>query len=385
MEIEKRVPFSIREFKSRLMRVRKRMSEKDLDVLLLHTPENIYYLSGYHTTGYYMFQMLVVPLEEEPFIITRLIEWTNVQGFSWLDRSYAYRDEQNPLEFLARLLAERGLDNRKIGIETHGWFMSTSSFQEIRTLLPRADIVDGSGTVESVRRIKSQEEIAVIRRAAGIADAGMEVVSNQAREGIAERAIAAKLYRNMIEDGGVYAGLPHFISSGHRTLLTHATWSDKALEKGDNLFVELCGCVDRYAAPLFRTFSVGKPSARLQEASDIALEMLDAVLDAMRPGVTSDQVDAAGRRVASRVGLEGGVKKRAGYSVGVNFPPDWGEGHFLSLRAGESTRLMPGMVFHIPQSYRIHDLPPAAFSETVLITDEGHEVLTTFPRQLVVV
>jgi Xaa-Pro dipeptidase len=239
--------------------------------------------------------------------------------------------------------------------------------------------------IESVRAIKSADEIEVIHNAASITNAAMRSVVENSKSGVAENQIAAQIYKTIVQRGGVYAGLPVFISSGHRTLVTHATWSNKLLETGDNMLVELCGCVDRYAAPLFRTFSVGYPSPRLQESASIAVEMLDNTITAIKPGVTSHEVDAAAKRVAARAGFQSGVKKRAGYSVGVNFPPDWGEGHFLALKEEDQTVLQPGMVFHIPQTVRVDGYPPAGFSETVLVTPSGHEILTSFPRELIVV
>jgi Xaa-Pro dipeptidase len=384
MEIEKRVPFTVKEFESRLEKVRRRMADKEMDILLLHAPENIYYLSGYHTTGFYMFQMLVVPLVEEPFIITRLIERTNVDGFSWLKKSIAYNDEIEPVAFTVKQLHKRGLARGRIGMEKDGWFLSQARLKSFEKLLPEAELVDGSGIVEAERVVKSDEEIAVIRQSARLADVGMKIVTEHAKEGTTEKSIAARVYKCMIEHGNEYAGLPFFISSGDRTLLTHAIWSEKSLQQGENVFVELCGCVKRYAAPLFRTFSVGNPPNRLKEASDIALSMLDQVISAIRPGVTSHDVDSAAKAAVLDSDLKEGVKKRAGYSVGVNFPPDWGEGHFLDLKEGDETLLQPGMVFHVPQTFRMPGYPPVAFSETVLVTHDGYEVLTNFQRELVI-
>ena len=162
--------------------------------------------------------------------------------------------------------------------------------------------------------------------------------------------------------------------------------SDKTIAQGDNVLVEHTGVVCRYAGPLFRTISVGEPTSTLREHSSVARDMLDALVDTLRPGLTSHEANAAAVAAASKGGADPGVLKRAGYSVGLNFPPDWGEGVFLDLHAGDETVLEPGMVFHLPQTMRVGDNAPSAISETVLITESGCEVLTDFaPRDLVVV
>jgi Xaa-Pro dipeptidase len=106
--------------------------------------------------------------------------------------------------------------------------------------------------------------------------------------------------------------------------------------------------------------------------------MLQAIIEAIRPGVTSHEVNAVVGAVTAKAGLPGVVRKRAGYSVGLNFPPDWGEGAFLDLKNDDPTVLRAGMVFHVPASLRLPEEAPVALSETVLVTESGREVLTNF-------
>ena len=195
--------------------------------------------------------------------------------------------------------------------------------------------------------------------------------------------VAAEVHRTVVAMGSEYPGLPLFLSSGPRTLVPHATWSGRRIRRGDNVFVELTGVVERYAGPLFRTLLLGRPDARVADRARVAEDMLAAVIDAIRPGATSGDVNAAATRAARQLG--GGVIKRAGYSIGLNYPPDWGEGAFLDLKAGDPTVLLPGMVFHVPQTVRMPGEMPVAISETVLVTATGSEVLTDFPRSLVLV
>src|SRR5262249_58181792 len=112
----KTLAFSIGEYRDRLSRVRERMAKQDLSGMLVHTPENICYVSGHQTPGYYYTQMLIVPVNRDPVIITRLFEQRNVDAFSWLTRaqSLAFKDTENPIAVIANPVRDLRLDKRRL-------------------------------------------------------------------------------------------------------------------------------------------------------------------------------------------------------------------------------------------------------------------------------
>lgn len=389
MMIRKQLAFSREEYQDRLKRIRKTMAEKGVDALMLHTPENICYASGYHTPGYYFVQVFVIPAAKDPFLVTRRLELGNAYAFSWIpdDHAIGYLDTDNPADIIAGELKKRGLDKGRLGMEMSGYsFISFERFDQMKATLKNATVVNGSGIVEKERAVKSPKEIEYLRKACHIADVGMKVAVEKARVGMTENELAAHIHKAMVELGSEYPGLPLFISSGHRTYISHATWTDKVIEKGDNVLVEHTGVVQRYAGPIFRTLSMGKPSNQFANNAKIATDVLNAVIAAIKPGNTSGEVNNAALEAARKAGLDAGIRKRAGYSVGLNFPPDWGEGVFLDLKDGDKTVLKPGMVFHVPQSLRRGEDLPCAISETVLVTEKGNEILTSYqPRDLIVI
>jgi Xaa-Pro dipeptidase len=388
MTVRPSLAFQPTEYRDRVTRVRRTMAERGLAALILHSPENICYLSGFHTPGYYWLQFLVVPLEGDPVLIVRSLERWSVNVFSWLDpdKTVVYADTEDPIAALLGVCRRLRLDRARIGLEMDSFFLPNSRYEEIKRDLAAATLISGSGITERERAIKSPAEIGYIRAACRISDTGIAAAAAHCRAGMTENALAGHILQAMSELGAEYPGLPLFLSSGHRSLVAHATPSDKVIEKGDNVWVELTGVVQRYAGPLFRTLFVGPPPESVRGRMPILNDMLAAVIAAMRPGTTTREVNAAAVQAAGRHGLAVGVRKRAGYSVGLNFPPDWGEGHFLDLRDSGATVLAPGMVFHVPQTLRLEGEIPLAISETVLIGESGPEILTNFkPRDLVVV
>lgn len=385
-EIKKTLAFTPEEYKGRLARVQATMAAQGLDGLIVHTPENICYLSGFHTSGYYFLQIMLVPAKGDPLLILRSHERMNVQAFSWLalDRAIGYVDTDHPVDVVVRALDQLRLTKGRLGVDRIGFFFPIGRYEELKARLPNATFGDGSLIVEKERAIKSPKEIEYIREAARISGKGLQAIVENARHGMTENALAGHIHKALVENGGEYTGLPVFLSTGWRTMIPHATWSDKVIEQGDNIYCELTGVTRRYARPHERNFKIGKPDQAYADYAKVCVEMVDTVIAAIRPGVESNDVDMAVRKVLTKHGFPTDKKVRTGYSVGLNFPPDWGEGYFLDLKIGDRTVLKPGMVFHCPQSPRVPGRPGCAISETIMVTETGSEVLTNFRRELIV-
>ena len=380
-KIEKDLAFSVAEYKQRLAACRRHMAKKNLDVLVVTTPENIFYLSGYQTPGYYTSQCLIVPMTGEPVHISRGIEETNVWMLSWIERSESYMDHTDPMELFAEILKKDGFAKGRIGIEKIGWFFSIANFERLKPLLPQADFQDGSMIVEACRVVKSEAEIAYIREAARCAEAGMRAALRTIRPGVTEANVAAEVQKAMTDMASEYPGLPNFICSGVRASQTHATWTKRVLQDGDPMFMELSGCIRRYSAGLLRSATVGKSPEKRKKIWDVSSRALDNMIAAIRPGRPLGEVWEAWVKTLEAAGHEGRFK-RAGYSIGINFPPDWGEGYILCFKRGETRLLEPNMTFHIPSNVMIFGYAHTANSETVRVTETGAEVLTNFPRKL---
>ena len=383
--MEKELAFDVAEYRQRLDRVRARMRVEGLNVLVTHTPENILYLSGYQTPGYYMYQCLVVPLEAEPVLILRRGELGNFLRFCYLEDSVTYVDIQNPADLTAKTLANRGFAKARIGVELGSWFLTPKHYLTLQAALGNASLVDATGTIERCRLVKSLREVEYIRQAACAAEAAMQAAIDAIHVGVTDNVVVAELHRALFNAGSEYVALGPFVAAGYKSTIMHGNWSRKRIERGESIILEIGGCVQRYNAGLMRTVSVGKPSDRLQHMAKASEEANRAAYEAIKPGATSGDVHRACQAVFEKAGLiELRRANRSGYSIGLAFPPDWGEGHILSLQENDPTVLEPGMVFHIPSAVREYGVYGASFSETVLVTPTGRELLTNFERALFV-
>lgn len=381
-KVKRELAFSPAEFKSRVAGVRRRMAALDLDALVVSTPENIYYLSGYNTPGYYMQQCLILPASGEPIIVCRGTEEMNVFATSWLKRSDSYADDVPPVVKFGETLIGDGFSRARIGVEKNSWFLTVGTYEKLQAMLPDAKFVDGSMLVENGRMIKSEAEIALIRKAAGIACAATQAACEIIRPGITEDDVAAEVNRVATAMGGEWPGLPPFVCSGVRTSYTHATYAGRRLEKGDPVLLEIPGVTRRYGAAIMRVVFVGgKGSPRVEKMYDTAKRALEAHLKAVRPGRTPGEVWEKWAKVLADNG-HAETYRRAGYSIGINYPPDWGEGYIIGFQRGEKRPLQTNMTFHVPSLVKHFGLANVGFSETIRVTETGVEVLTEMEDSL---
>lgn len=377
--------FPMFEYKRRLDELRKRMGERGLDAVMLTTPENICYLTGFESPGYFAFQALIVPIEGEPIMLPRRLEDSGVQANTWVALSYPYDEEKDPLDKLCEIFDIFHLRNKRIGYERDCWFFTATQQDRLFAKTPITSFVDCTGIVEESRIIKSDYEIEMIRQAARAAEAGMEAGISAVHEGATENDIAAEIHYGMIKAGGEWPAVSPFVASGHRGSIGHATWEGYAVKRGEPVFLEVGGCKKRYHAALMRTCFVGTADQQMRDAAATVLEAMNASIAAIKPSLRLGEVDEVSRKIIRRHAPSfGGLQiTRSAYSIGIAFPPDWGEGHIMSIRHEDPRVLKPNMVFHNIPWVQIPGRGGVGFSETIRVTENGCEVLTNFKRELI--
>lgn len=374
--------FSEAEFAGRVARLQAVLRARGIDALLATGPENIFWLTGRQSAGYFAFQAVVVPASGAPVMLVRLLEETGARVSTWLSDIRVWGDGEDPVVELARITTELGA--RDLAVERDGWFVSQALSARIADALAGTRLHDGSGLVEELRIVKSPAELAAIRRAAGYAQAGMTAALEACRVGVSENDVAAAMMSAAIAAGSEAMAMEPLVSSGPRSGVPHATWRRRALETGDAVFLELAASHDRYHAALMRAVWIGEPPAEARRMMDVASRALEAALGAMRPDAPCSAPHDAAQSVIDAAGYAPAFRKRIGYSMGAAFAPDWGEGAILSLFTGVERPLEPGMAFHLPATLRSYGAYTVGVSETAIVTETGVEVLSDLPRGITI-
>ena len=170
------------------------------------------------------------------------------------------------------------------------------------------------------------------------------------------------------------------LPSGMDATAPHLTWDDQPFKSGESTFFEIGGCYRRYNCPQSRTLFLGKPPQKYLDAEKAVLDAVEAGLEQTKPGNACEDIANAFNETLGRHGF---VKdSRCGYSIGLSYPPDWGE-RTMSFRAGDMSELKPGMIFHFMPALWLDD-GGLEITEPILITEDGVECLCTTERKLFV-
>nr|WP_126429538.1 M24 family metallopeptidase [Brevibacillus marinus] len=383
--------FTVSEYQERLQKTKQRMEQAGVEVLIVSDPANMNYLSGYDGWSFYVHQCLVVFLDEEqPLWIGRGQDAKAAEFTTWLSQEniipyaddYVQSTSKHPMDFVASIIASRGKAGKTVGVEMDQYYFTAKCMDSLQKGLPNSTFIDATSLVNWVRIIKSEQEIAYMKRAGKIIEKAMQVGLELIEPGMRECDVVAKIYEAQIsgtdEFGGDYPAIVPLLPAGEKTSTPHITWSDNRYKAGDLVILELAGCYRRYHAPMARTLSLGNPEQKVIDLAEAVLEGIAEALAVVKPGVTAEEVEAVWRTTIAKHGF---VKdSRIGYSTGLNYPPDWGE-HTLSLRQGDKTVLQPNMTIHMIPGIWL-DNYGVEISEAFRVTETGCEPLYNFPRQL---
>jgi ectoine hydrolase len=384
--------FEIEEYLSRIKNTQTRMDRSGIEVLVVADPANMNYLTGYDGWSFYVPQVVVVAMDaQEPLWIGRGMDANGARHTTFLSESsivgypdnYVQSTERHPMNFVADELKRRGWGNKTIGVEMDAYYFSARGFAELQKSLSAARFEDANLLVSWVRIIKSPQEIDYMQQAGKIVERVMQTAIDTVAPGVRECDAVAAIYQAQIsgtaEYGGDYTAFVPMMPTGEKTSTPHLTWTDEPYENEVAVNLELGACRHRYHSPLARTMYLGKnPPVKLKDTAKIVIEGLNTSLDAVKPGVRCEEIELAWRSVIARAGLK--KESRIGYSMGLNYPPDWGE-HTASLRAGDKTVLLPNMTFHMILGMWMDDWGFEC-SESFRVTQDGCDTFANFPRTL---
>lgn len=377
--------FTFDEYERRISELRTRIAQRNLDAVVISDPENIMYLTDYQTTGYSFFQALVVPLEDEPFMITRAMEESNVIARTWVEKTRPYPDTGDAIQMLVDALKEFGLAKKRIGYERNSYFFPAYHQDCIHTTLNEGKLLDCFGIVEQGRIKKSPAEIELMRKAAQATEAGMQAGIKAAQVGVTENEIGAAISSAMFSAGGEPPAVMPYVTSGPRSMIGHATWEGRTVQENEHVFLEVGGCYRRYHTAMMRTIVMGKLTDSMYKAQERMKHALHSVKNYVQPGMTVSDVDNLVRNIIAENDVGARLITRSGYSIGIAFPPSWDEGYIISLKQGESAILEEGMTFHvIPWMWGIDGNKTCGISDTIYITDKGCESFFELPEDFTV-
>lgn len=346
---------------TRVDKLRQKMQQMSVDAFLVTAPFNIYYLSGF--TGD---DGLLLVTENDKYLITdaRFSEQVAHQNPDWqavITRNY--------LQSACELAKQKNISAMA--------FENTISYAQYDLLdeLAQCDIVPLAGILEEIRAIKDEQEIEIIKKSCELAGQGYRYVLDMIAAGQTEMYVANELDHFMKLHGAQDKSFETILASGEHTTWPHGTASSKIIETGDLVTLDFGYYLDHYTSDVTRTFSVGKQSDEVKKVYDTVLTAQIKTIEAIKPGITSKELDDIGRDYIKAQGYGQYFEHGMGHGIGL----DIHELPNISYRSQEV--LQPGQIITIEPGIYVPGVGGVRIEDDILVTKDGYENLTQFTKE----
>jgi Xaa-Pro aminopeptidase len=383
------------EYGRRIERVKKILAKRRLDALYLTNGVSMYYLTGYSFISTERPAALVIPVDGKISFLGPLLEKEHVPLETKLIEEvrtyFDYPGEKHPVDCFAEFLSDMRLQNKRIGTDSMSGAAGMWGYKgaPLSKKLPNTEFVDASDLVTSMRIVKSEAEVGMIRESSKWANLAQALLQEYVAEGVwdAEVALQASLETSEVMKktlGSEYQPRRSIFpvtawfrgQVGEMSAVPHSMATKRMIRKGDVLIGEVAVDVGGYSCELERTMILGKPTAKHERYFNVMVKAQQAAFEAFKLGAKCSDIDKATIAVFKKAGLFSLVKHHTGHGLGL-------EGHeppFLDI--GNDEPLSAGMVVSCEPG--IYETGFAGFrhSDSVLITENGAEILTYYPRDL---
>lgn len=376
--------FTAQEYAARIAACRAAMAEHGLDALVVASAENLYYLTGFASLAWGR-TVLILPATGDAVWMMRQTELSNIRALQdvlWAKAAIGVPDTADFGAMLDRAIADRVGGSAVIGIELGNIPASLRGFVEIT---PGSGKIRNAGAlVEKLRRVKSPAEIALMHRAGKIVQQSVMDGFDALHAGMLDSDLANVVTESLVRNGSDRLAQMPNVASGPRTARAHITWGHLPIGDGELITVEPAASVENYHAPIYKIMSVGPPGAEADRMFNICKDAFAAGWEAVRPGMTSNEAAAIYENAIRRTGYGDRMVTRPAYSIGIAFPPGWGEDNVMSLRSGDENVLEAGMCFHICPCLYQDGIGCVAASMPAVLTETGFVSLSGGTIELMV-
>lgn len=358
----------------RLIRARGGAAAAGMDALLISPSADLRYLTGYDALALERLTCLVLPVEGTPFLVAPQLEVPAAEAspLGRLDvEIVGWAEKEDPYALIAKRLPGALI---RVAVDNHMWAEKVMAF---RAVLPHVEQVLAGPVLRELRTRKTPAEVEALRRAAAAIDRVHAAVPSWLRAGRTERAVGRDIADAIIAEGHVRVDFV-IVASGPNAASPHHGLSDRVIEPGDPIVVDIGGTTDEgYCSDETRTYVVGEPAADFTAYYDVLLRAQEAACAAVRPGVTAESVDVAARAIIAEAGYGAHFMHRTGHGIGLETHED------PYIVSGNTEQLAPGMAFSVEPGIYLSGRHGARIEDILVCTHDSGERLNQRPRELV--
>jgi Xaa-Pro dipeptidase len=350
------------------------MKENGVDVSIITSTENVFYLSGFYSDPHERLLSLVLFQEEEPFLVCPAMEKEDAKRSGWNYEIIGYNDTENPWELVEKAIKARIQNVSKVSVEKE--HMNVERFEAVSSMFPKAVFSSAEDKLRKLRMIKETQEISLIREACKLADYAVEVGCAEIKEGKTELEIVAAIEYELKKKGITDMSFATMVLTGANGASPHGTPGQTKIQKGDFVLFDLGVIVDGYCSDITRTVAYGEINDKQKEIYDTVLKAQLAAIEASFPEVTCANVDLTARKIISDAGYGEYFPHRLGHGLGI------GVHEYPSLTETNDLQLEAGMVYTIEPGIYVPNVAGVRIEDDILVTKNGVEILTKFPKEL---
>lgn len=359
----------------RLARAQQELRRQGLDALLVGPSADLQYLTGYHALPLERLTMLVVPADGDPSLVVPTLESPRARAMGADDHAalVTWDETDDPIALVRDLVARDGGGTGGLALQDRLW---TSFTLQLQAALPSATWVPGTTVMRPLRIRKTAQEVAALAAVGEAIDHVHAQVPSFLRAGRTEAEVGADIADAILASHDRINFI--IVASGPNGASPHHETSDRVIQDGDAVVVDIGGTLDDYCSDVTRNYCVGRVPDGYQELHDVLQEAQAAAVATVRPGVTAEEVDRAARDVITAAGHGPHFTHRTGHGIGVEEHEEpW-------IVSGNGEPLEPGMAFSVEPGIYVPDTYGARIEDIVVVTDDGVRNLTSRPHELVV-
>ncbi len=374
------------EFDARRQRTVAQMQAQGLDGLILFRQESMYYLTGYDTSGYSMFQAGYLGADGRTALITRTADRLQSKMTSIFDevRIWYDREDASPADELRNMLDDHGCRGKRLGIEYHAYGFTGLRAKMVDAALEGfCELIEATDLVREVRMVKSAAELEYVRRAGQLCDQILEVSIQRTAPGVSVKSVYGAMMDSLISSGGDPPASRWPMGAGEAALFGRYHTGDEIVAEQDQVVFEPAAAYRHYHAAMMYNIVTGEASDKQKSMNAAAGEAIDACLDKLRPGATVGEIYDTHLGVVTKAGFGDAALAACGYTLGIAYPPSWMD--WPMLWTGNPWVIEAGMVFFMHMILFDADTGLSmCIGETAIVHDGEAERVNHIPREVIV-
>ena len=353
------------------------LSENNLDAAFITTPDNVFYVSGFRSNPHERLLGVVIFKDAEPLMICPKMEVPDAKEAGWSFDVVGHQDTDHPWQLLKEAIVAKGVTINQLAIEKS--HMTVERLEALQELFPQASFARLDDQLNSMRVVKDESELVILRKAAEYADYAIEVGVSEIAEGKTELEILTAIELALKKKGIAHMSFDTMVLSGPKTASPHGKPGDRKIQKGDFILFDLGVIYKGYCSDITRTVSFGEPSDAQKEVYEAVRKAEQDAVDAVKPGVRAMDLDKIARDVITQAGYGEFFTHRLGHGLGISVH------EFPSVTGNNEMELIEGMVFTIEPGIYDPSITGVRIEDDVVVTKNGVEVLTKYPKELVII